>query len=159
MPEPKNMPVFEGFPDDWWRDATPITELEAADRLVGSWYITNMSPTVEHAKAYRIAVASSASNVPRISKLKSLVASGRVAEADIAPGVRRLIKVDLDRPNWMDHDLVFADAELGSEERVLYRHHKARWQRVFDPRVSISERTMLQLNPAPAAVSELGSGA
>lgn len=149
-------PTFRGTPDDWWRTATQITEAEAADRQLGGWYISADRRGLNQGKSFRITSPTHASNENRKAAMRRLLARGAVRESDMSPSVRRLIEARVETPAWLSADLVMADRDIESPERVLWRRisDAGRWQMVFDGRVMVVERTMLQLHPAIAQVTE-----
>jgi hypothetical protein len=149
-------PTFRGTPDDWWRTATHITEAEAADRQLGGWYISADKRGPNQGKSYRVASPTHSSNETRKAALRRQVAAGNLRESDLSPSVRRLIEARVETPAWLSADLVMANREVDSQERVLWRRisDSGRWQMVFDGRVMVAERTMLQLHPAIAQVTE-----
>lgn len=150
-------PIFTGTPDQWWEQAEPITEAEAAERVLGTWYILAETRAGEHTGSYRISLPTLASNLPRKDALERRIHLDGANPDDISPNVRALIRVSIERPDWMEADLVIADAELGSSERVPWRQKNAKWMQVFNPTKSAGERRMAELNPIIAAISELNA--
>lgn len=148
-------PVFHGTPDQWWEQAEPITEEEAAERMLGTWYIVAETRSGDQTGSYHVGLPTHASNIPRRDALARRVAAGDVRLHDIAPHVRALVRSSIERPEWLDADLVIADAAVGSADRVPWRRKNARWLQVFDATRTASERTMVQLNPTLATISEL----
>ncbi|WP_311245343.1 MULTISPECIES: hypothetical protein [unclassified Microbacterium] len=150
-------PIFHGTPDQWWEQAEVITYAEAADRTLGSWYIMQDTNRGEPTGAFRVAQPSPHSNHTRKDELNRLAHLGQRDPQAVAPHVRALIRVPAARDDWMDADLVIADAAVGSDERVAWRRAKGQWRQVFAGGKSISERRMAELNPIIANISELTS--
>jgi len=131
-------------------------ERKAADRQLGGWYISADRRGLNQGKSFRITSPTHASNENRKAAMRRLLARGAVRESDMSPSVRRLIEARVETPAWLSADLVMADRDVESQERVLWRRisDAGRWQMVFDGRVMVVERTMLQLHPAIAQVTE-----
>lgn len=148
-------PTFVGTPDDWWHQATPITEAEAADRVIGNWYISNEQRSPSQVSAYRVATPNVSSNPTRRAALRRAIERGEIqGEESISPTVRRLIQTNLVAPDWLESPLLLADHDIDSDERVLWRRTNSGWQMVFDGRVSVTLRKMLQLRPVAATITE-----
>lgn len=149
-----NEQTLTGTPNDWWDQAERITEAEAAERVLGTWYITSETRP-SGASSYRVSTPTLASNEPRKAALRDAIAYGKKRESDMSAKVRVLMRVPIERPAWMDVDFLIADIEIGSTERSLWRKTNAgNWQLVLDGRVRVGEKTMLQLNPAIANITE-----
>ena len=58
-------------------------------------------------------------------------------------------------PEWLSADLVIADREIGSEQRVAWRKTSYRWQLLDDARIAVTAHAMEKLNPKPAVITEL----
>ncbi|ROR76058.1 hypothetical protein SAMN06295974_3794 [Plantibacter flavus] len=153
MTDSTEAPVFVGTPDDWWQQAQTITEAEAAERVIGNWYITNEQRSANQAASYRVSIGNGASNGTRKAALRRAIEQGVIASQErISPHVRRLIQAQVETPPWLDADLVVANSHIGSSERLLWRKSTNGWQRVFDGRITVSLHTMLQLEPVAAEV-------
>lgn len=146
---------FFGTPDQWWEQAEPITEEEAAERHLGTWYIVAEMRDGAFTGAYRIARPTIASNRTRKEALERRFFPQPPRLDDIAQNVRALIRVPVERSAWMDADLVIANVAVDSTERVPWRRKGDRWVEVFNGSRSVSEQGMQQLNPTPAKISEL----
>lgn len=145
--------AYLGTPDQWWEQAEPILESEAAERHLGSWYIMRETNRGEPTGSFRVAVPTMQNNASRLDELNRLVHRGEKHRDDLAENVRALIRVPQERPEWMDADLIIADSEVGSSERVAWRHAKGQWRQVFDPKKSAGERRMVDLNPVVADIT------
>jgi hypothetical protein len=154
MTTDSNPPAFTGTPNDWWDQAERITELQAAERELGAWYIAEETRS-SGASTYRISTPTLASNEPRKAALRQQIDWGAKSESSISTKVRLLMRVPIEMPAWMSADFLIADIEIGSEERNLWRKTNAgNWQLVLDGRVRVGEKTMLQLHPAIASITE-----
>lgn len=146
--------TLTGTPNDWWEHAEQITEAEDAERVLGTWYITNETRP-GNASNYRISTPTLASNEPRKKRLQDAIAFGQLRPTDLSPKVRVLMRVPIVKPAWMEADFLIADLAVGSDERSLWSKTKAgNWQLVLDGRVRVGEKTMLQLHPAIASITE-----
>jgi hypothetical protein len=144
-----NEPVIAGTPDQWWERAEQITEAEAADRDLGSWYIGREN------SGYRISTSTVSANESRKGVLRTYVDQGSLSADAISPKVRKLIRVDVEPPEWLHAPLLIADLEVGADQRVAWRRTKHRWQLLTDPRIAVNELTMTQLNPRIAEIVEV----
>lgn len=159
MTDPTDAPIaqsqtFTGTPDDWWREAVPVTEQEAAERLLGSWYIVADTRNGEMTGSYRVSQTTRAANEGRASALRTKLRRVPTAADQTAPFVRRLIFIPITVPDWMNADLVIADSSAGSSERVPWRRVSTKWLQVFDAQRSASDATMADLNPVIASITE-----
>ena len=140
-------PVFRGTPDDWWEQATPIMESEAANRNLGDWYITQVRTAGNTKPGYRVSTPSKPYNTDQL--LKAIGPHDRVSDR-----VRLLIRTETPAAPWMTSQFVLADLEEGSADRVPWRRNNAgRWQCITDGRISVNDHTMRDLNPKPATFS------
>mgnify|MGYP001165981307 CR=1 FL=1 len=151
-------PVFTGTPEQWWEQAEPVMESEAAERLLGSWYIVAESRKGGHTGSYRVARPTRAGNDQRLASLRHEVARGRKTETQTSDTVRRLIYVPQSEPEWATAQIVIADAREGSDERVAWRKSPKYWLQVFDARASVSDATMARLNPVVATITTSEQG-
>lgn len=151
-------PAFFGTPEQWWEQAEPITEDEAANRHLGTWYISADTNRGEPTGSFRLAQPTLASNATRVDALNRRMYLNETTPDSIAPNVRALLRVPVEREPWMDGDLVVADSAKGSTERVAWRRTKAgQWRQVFEANKSAGERAMAELNPVVATINELTS--
>lgn len=142
-----DQPVFIGTPDDWWEQATQITEAEATNRNLGDWYITQVRTAGDTKPAYRVSTPSKPYNSDQL--LKALRANNGVSER-----VRRLIHTETPVAPWMTSQFVLADREQGGTDRVPWRRNNSgKWQCITDGRISINDHMMSDLNPKPATFS------
>lgn len=140
-------PVFRGTPDDWWEQATVITVAEANNRNLGDWYITQVRTAGDTKPGYRISTPSKPFNTDKL--LKALQANNGVSAR-----VRRLIHNEAPLEPWMTSAFVLADREEGGTARVPWRRNNSgKWQCVTEPRISINDHLMAELNPKPATFS------
>lgn len=147
-------PLLSGTPDQWWEQAEPVTEEEAADRYLGTWYILAEQRDGILTDSYRISRATKGSNEARKGALARRIDRGEVRAEDTAPFLRALIRVHVEQPAWADADLVMADAEVGSSERTPWRRNRSgRWTQVFGGK-TVSEQTLRELHPVQAAITE-----
>ncbi|MEO3931371.1 hypothetical protein WMO79_00965 [Micrococcaceae bacterium Sec7.4] len=141
--EAATVPVFHGTPDDWWEQATQITEAEANNRNLGDWYITQVRTAGDTKPGYRVSTPSKPFNSDQL--LKALRSNNGVSER-----VRRLIHQETPAEPWMASEFVMADMEEGSADRGPWRRmNSGRWQRITDARISVNDHTMRELNPVP----------
>lgn len=141
------MPIFLGTPDDWWEQATPIMESEAANRNLGDWYITQVRTAGDTKPGYRVSTPSKPFNTDKL--LKAMHSHDKVSAR-----VRLLIRTQTPIPEWMSSEFVLADLEVGSADRGPWRRlNSGRWQRITDGRISVNDHTMRDLNPKPATFS------
>jgi hypothetical protein len=146
--------TFTGTPDEWWEQAEPVTEAEAAEREYGSWYIVAEMRGGTATDTYRISRTTKGSNEQRKNALRLAIARGDVRAEDTSKRVRALIRVHVEPPAWLESDLVMADREPGSSKRTPYRRNTSgRWTQVFGGK-TLSEQSMQELNPAPASITE-----
>ena len=142
--------TITGTPDDWFDAATVLNAQQAAEREVGSWYITR----TQH-NGYNIAQATISNNASRTAALRSSIEaeldktmrtqhSGDpdqprrwpIEEADAlrekiteklknqqAENVRRIIHVEHVLPDWMSADIITARAsdDEGDLDRVMWQ--------------------------------------
>jgi hypothetical protein len=155
MTETNNEPVFTGTPDQWWVAATPITEEEAAERILGDWYIGNETTTSKLYGNYRVSTPTLTSNNARKSALQRRIDNGATQADSIAHTVRKLIHIEIEPPEWLNAGLLIADLEIGSAMRGPWRKTAYKWQLLADARIAVNERTMSQLNPRIAVITEL----
>lgn len=146
--------TFTGTPDQWWEQAEPITEEEAADRHVGTWYILAESRDGVLTDTYRISRATRASNEARKAALRRDIERGDRRAEDTAKNLRALIRVHVEQPAWTHADIVMADVEASGAERIPWRRNSnGRWTQIFGGK-TVSEQTMALLNPVQASITE-----
>lgn len=148
-------PVFVGTPHDWWEAATPITQKEAAERVLGDWYIA-VDSRASSGESYRVTVPTSGSNKPRMEVLKRRIANKELTGEEISTTVRRLIHTEEIPPLWAGAPLVIADDSLHNQQRVVWIKSRDRWRQMADGRISANQKLMAQLNPVPAVITEQG---
>lgn len=146
--------TFTGTPDQWWDQAEPITEEEAADRHLGTWYILAESRDGVPTDSYRISRPTQASNEARKAALRRRIDFGSRRPEDTAKNLRALVRVHVEQPAWIVADLVIANASSDDGTRVPWRRARSgRWTQVFGG-ITISEQTLRELNPVPASITE-----
>lgn len=146
--------TFTGTPDQWWEQAEPITEEEAADRHVGTWYILAESRDGVLTDTYRISRATKASSEARKATLRRDIERGERRAEDTARNLRALIRVHIEQPMWATADLVIADVQDHSSERTPWRRNaNGRWTQIFGGK-TVSEQTMSLLHPVQASITE-----
>lgn len=139
-----DLPVFRGTPDDWWDQATPITEAEAQNRNSGDWYITRVRTAGETKPGYRLTSPSKRYNSDQL--LKAINANLGMSER-----VRRLIHYDTPVEPWIGSDFVMADLTADRPDRGPWRRMtNGRWQRLTGPMITVNDHQMSELNPVPA---------
>lgn len=140
-----DQPVFHGTPDDWWENAERISTSEAAERDLGSWYISKYK-TAGGPTAYRIAQPSRVPNLAARRKIEEGYHANTESEA-----VRCLIRVTEAIPEWMTATYVLAEKPDGGAEKFPWvRKKNGRWTLIADGSVTLTDRTMAELNPKPA---------
>lgn len=145
--EASTQPLFRGTPDDWWEQAAPIMESEAANRNLGDWYIIQVRTAGNTKPGYRVSTPSKPYNSDQL--LKAMGPHDKVSDR-----VRLLIRTKAPIPPWMTSEFVLADLEAGSTRRGPWRRkNNGRWQQINDARISVNDHTMSELNPKPATFS------
>lgn len=142
-------PVFTGTPDDWWEQAEEIMESEAANRTLGSWYITQIRTAGNTRPGYRLSTPSKPANTDNLIK-------ARGPHDSVSLRVRRLITGEADTPSWVTSLMVVADTVVGDETQRLpwIRKNNGRWQSLYDGRININDHAMAELNPNSATITE-----
>jgi hypothetical protein len=145
--ETSTQPVFLGTPDDWWEQATPIMESEAANRNLGDWYIAQVRTAGDTKPGYRVSTPSKPFNSDQL--LKAMGPHDKVSDR-----VRLLIRMETRIPEWMTSEFVLADMKEGSTDRAPWRrNNNGKWQRLKAGMISVNDHTMSNLNPKPATFS------
>jgi hypothetical protein len=145
--EATDQPVFRGTPDDWWEQAAPILESEAANRVLGDWYITQVRTAGNTKPGYRLSTPSKPFNLDQLKKAMG-------PHDKVSDRVRVLIRTRTRIPEWMGSEFVLANMEEGSTERAPWRrNNNGRWQRLKAGMISVNDHTMSNLNPKPATFS------
>lgn len=157
-------PIFKGTPDDWWDQASVITEAEAENRKLGDWYIVKQAHANGSGFSYRMMTPAKPYNADQLVKALN-AGKGHPSER-----VRCLIRTDQQLPAWQTAEFVYADLKkdayyrgedgehIGwveeSTRRLWTRKANGRWNCLHDGRVSVNDQTMATLNPKPAKIIE-----
>ena len=139
---------------DWWEKAEPLTELQAAERTLGDWYISIEHASDRRITSYRVSTPTLATNTKRMSDLRIAIQRQRLDREDISPKVRLLMHCDATPAAWLNAEFLFADRSTTNRTRVLWRKNKDRWSLVSDGRVHINEHAMALLRPKAASITE-----
>lgn len=142
--------IFVGTPDDWWEQAERIQISEANNRSLGAWYITKQRTAGATKPFYRLMTPSKPPNMDQL--LKEQGPHNRESET-----VRCLMRLEMEMPAWMSASLVIADTKTeGYVQRLPWiRKNNGRWHSLFDGRLTINDHSMAELNPTPAAITEV----
>ncbi len=131
-----------------------VTEEEAADRHIGTWYILAEQRDGVLTDSYRISRPTAGSNEARKAALRRRIDRAEIRAEDTAPFLRVLVRVHVEQPAWIEADLVMADVKIGSTERTPWRRNRSgRWTQVFGG-LTVSEQTLRELHPVPASITE-----